>query len=372
MELSYWEKKTWLTNIDFAVIGSGIVGLSCALRLRAQHPKAKIVVFERGALPQGASTKNAGFACFGSMSEILDDLNHHTEDEVLALIQHRVEGLRQLRALLGDTTLDYQAHGGYELFLKQDQQTFNHCRDKMDFVNALIAETLQGETFQLKENTFGYRGIYEQLIFNQHEGQIDTGKMMHALVQLAQRQSILILNSVTLEDFEQGNENVHLKFNAFETSCKKLFIATNGFSSTLLEEDISPNRAQVLITAPIPNLPIEGTFHLDRGYYYFRNIDNRILLGGGRNLDFKTEQTASFGLNTKIQNELERLLSEVILSGQEYTIAQRWTGILGLGKKKKSIVKAVSEDVYCGIRLGGMGVAIGCSIGNQLADISLK
>ena len=123
---------------------------------------------------------------------------------------------------------------------------------------------------------------------------------MHALVQLAQRQSILILNSVTLEDFEQANENVHLKFDAFETSCKKLFIATNGFSSTLLEEDISPNRAQVLITAPIPNLPIEGTFHLDRGYYYFRNIDNRILLGGGRNLDFKTEQTASFGLNTKI------------------------------------------------------------------------
>ena len=96
MKLSYWEIQTWLTDIDFAVIGSGIVGLSCALRLRELHPKAKIVVFERGQLPQRASTKNAGFACFGSMSEILADLEQHKEAEVLDLLKQRVQGLNQL------------------------------------------------------------------------------------------------------------------------------------------------------------------------------------------------------------------------------------------------------------------------------------
>ena len=58
---------------------------------------------------------------------------------------------------------------------------------------------------------------------------------------------------------------------------------------------MQPARAQVLITKPIKNLQIKGTFHLDKGYYYFRNIDNRILFGGGRNLDFKTEETSEFG-----------------------------------------------------------------------------
>ena len=29
------------------------------------------------------------------------------------------------------------------------------------------------------------------------------------------------------------------------------------------------------------NLKIKGSFHYEKGYYYFRNIDNRILLGGG-------------------------------------------------------------------------------------------
>ena len=372
MKLSYWERKSWVTDIDFAVIGSGIVGLSCAIRLRQQYPKAKIIVFERGRLPQGASTKNAGFACFGSISEILDDLNHHTEDEVFTIIQQRINGLQQLRLLIGDNNMDYQAYGGYELFQKSEGESFDVCREKIPYINTLIAEASGKETFQLKKNVFDYQKVHNQLIFNQYEGQIDTGKMMQSLLQLAHKKSILILNSVTLEQFSQGNGRVQLQFNAFNTSCNKLFIATNGFSSSLLHEDISPNRAQVLITSPIPNLSIKGTFHMDKGYYYFRNIDNRILFGGGRNLDFEKEETTSFELNTKIQDKLEHLLQEVILHNQNFTIEQRWTGILGLGKKKKSIIKQVTEDVYCGIRLGGMGIAIGCNVGYQMADLVKK
>ena len=59
----------------------------------------------------------------------------------------------------------------------------------------------------------------------------------------------------------------------------------------------------MLITKPIKNLHIKGTFHLDKGYYYFRNIDDRILFGGGRNLDFKTEETTEFGQTEITQNK---------------------------------------------------------------------
>jgi gamma-glutamylputrescine oxidase len=90
MNLSYWERKTWLANIDFAIIGSGIVGLNCALSLRKKFPKSKIVIFEKGMLPSGASTKNAGFACYGSLSEILDDLDSHSEEEVISIIKNRM------------------------------------------------------------------------------------------------------------------------------------------------------------------------------------------------------------------------------------------------------------------------------------------
>ncbi|MBA3901114.1 MAG: FAD-binding oxidoreductase, partial [Bacteroidetes bacterium] len=81
MNLSYWEQETFFSNVALTVIGSGIVGLSAAIHFKKLNPNAKVIVLERGILPNGASSKNAGFACFGSPSEILDDLKHQSEQE---------------------------------------------------------------------------------------------------------------------------------------------------------------------------------------------------------------------------------------------------------------------------------------------------
>ena len=81
-ELSHWEADSFFSNIDTLIVGAGIVGLSAALHLRAKFPNRRIVVVDRGPLPIGASTRNAGFACFGSMTELLDDLSNQPEDSV--------------------------------------------------------------------------------------------------------------------------------------------------------------------------------------------------------------------------------------------------------------------------------------------------
>ena len=370
MNLSYWENKTWFSKIDFAIIGSGIVGLNCALSLRKKYPKSKIVIFERGILPSGASTKNAGFACFGSVSEILDDLKNHSEEEVVQLVRDRVEGLQLLRNTLGDEQLDYQEYGGYELFIKKDDQLFEECRNKLHYVNDLLRPIFKDDVFSEKENLFGFRDIQPNLIYSKFEGQIDTGKMMLGLIKKASQADILILNSSEITEISDNGSNVLLQINSkLETIVKKVFIATNGFAKQFLNEDIQPARAQVLVTKPIDNLKIKGTFHLDKGYYYFRNIENRILFGGGRNLDFAAEETTEMELTELVQNKLEELLKTVILPEQVIEIEQRWSGIMGIGNRKKPIVKAVSNNVFCGVRLGGMGVAIGSSIGKKLARL---
>lgn len=94
VDYSYWEVKEWFKNIDFTIVGSGIVGLNCAFYLRQKYPNAKILIIEKGVLPQGASTKNAGFACFGSLSELIDDMKRHTEEEVFNLVKKRLKGLQ--------------------------------------------------------------------------------------------------------------------------------------------------------------------------------------------------------------------------------------------------------------------------------------
>ena len=108
---------------------------------------------------------------------------------------------------------------------------------------------------------------------------------------------------------------------------------------------------------------------MDEGYYYFRNIDNRILFGGGRNLDFKGEETTDLSQTALIQNQLEALLKTTILPNIPFEIDRRWSGIMGVGSQKKPIVKQLSNHIFCGVRLGGMGVAIGSLVGQELANL---
>lgn len=364
---SFWEINEWFTDVDFTIVGSGIVGLNCALHLKKKYPKAKIIILEKGVLPQGATTKNAGFACFGSLSELIDDLKTHTEDEVFNLVKKRWEGLQLLRNTLGDTTIDYQQNKGYELFL--EKELFELCLDKKEAINKLLKPLFSSEVFKVDTNIFNFKNIHSNYITNQFEGQLNTGKMAAKLLEKVTSEGIKIINNTHVKSFIDTHTGVEVLTNhiAFKTST--LCIATNGFASELLNENVQPARAQVLITKPIKNLPIKGTFHLDKGYYYFRNIEDRILFGGGRNLDFKTEQTTSFELTSLIQNTLEDILQSTILPNTKVEIAHRWSGIMGVGNQKKAIVKQVSTNVYCGVRLGGMGVAIGSLVGKELAEL---
>jgi glycine/D-amino acid oxidase-like deaminating enzyme len=367
--LSYWEIDSWFTNVDYTIVGSGIVGLHAALRLRERFPESKILVLEKGPLPQGASTKNAGFACFGSLSEIVDDLKNHTEEEVITLIKKRRDGLQLLRKRLGDTVIDFKPYGGYELFLENDTAGYEECLRKMPFVNDVLRPLFRADVFAKEVGRFAFNGIQEYLIFNPYEGQIDTGRMMQALLKEALSKDILILNSQAVTAYHEKSDLAEVSLGDFMFSTKKLLFATNGFASQLTGGAVKPARAQVLITEPISGLDIRGTFHIDRGYYYFRNINDRILFGGARNLDFEGETTTRFGQTGIIQDQLEKILREVILPNTDFQVAHRWSGIMGMGTHKSPIVQQLSDHVYCGVRLGGMGVAIGSLIGQELADL---
>lgn len=369
MTLSYWEKDAWFTDVDFCVVGSGIVGLSCALQLKKDYPLAKILVLERGVLPNGASTKNAGFACFGSVSEILSDLKSHSESEVFNLVKLRYQGLQLLRENLGDDAIGFRNYGGYEVFLKKDPILFEKCLSHLKYVNEFLEPIFEKNVFKVSQDRFNFRNSFNELILNSFEGQVNVGKMMQNLLQKVQSLGVIILNNIEVKAIENSAEKVILRLRDMEFQAKHVFVATNAFSRQLIDVEIEAARNQVLITEPIKNLSLKGTFHLEEGYFYFRNVGSRILLGGGRHLNKKGETTDKFSTTSEIQNALEDLLKDTILSKHKFEIEQRWSGILGIGQKKKPILKSYNERVHCAVRLGGMGVALGSLLGQKLANV---
>lgn len=370
--LSFWEREAFL-NYDHIVLGGGIVGLSTAISLKEADANASVLVLERGTFPTGASTKNAGFACFGSLTEILADLKTMSPAEVLELVELRWEGLKLLRSRLGDEAIEYKNYGGYEL-LKADQA---RALDRIDAVNEMLYPLFRQKVYEEKTDDLSRLGfnteLVKSLVLNPLEGQIHTGKMMRSLQTLAAEKGVEMITGTEVLSFEENSQTVEVRTKSISFKTAKLAVCTNAFSEQLLPGvDLEPGRGVVLVTKPVAGLKFKGTFHYDEGYYYFRNYENRVIFGGGRNLDISGESTTNFEVRDLIVDKLKLDLQELILPGQQAEIDQVWSGIMAFGANKQPILKRKSERVCMGIRLGGMGVAIGSKMGSELSRLMLQ
>ncbi len=372
--VSYWEQQSFFGPADVAIIGAGLVGLTAALYLKARRPTWRIVVLERGDLPSGASTKNAGFACFGSISELMEQ---EQRGDLQAVVAARYAGLRRLRELLGDAALDYRPVGGYELFRDDEAELAAACLGRIGHYNDLL-QTVVGHRNTFSDATamaghFGFGGV-RVLLKNACEGSLDAGRMMRALLGRVWAADVPVLTNcavMAVVPSAPGGPVVLTLANGVSLPAQQVLLATNAFANELYPAlNVTPGRGQVLVTEPLPEVQLPGTFHYDKGYAYFRQLpDHRILLGGGRNLDFQAEATTASGLTAPVQQYLETLLHEVIVPGHRPRIAYRWSGVMGFGPALAPVVDWAAPGVLAAVRCNGMGVALGAGLGWQAAEM---
>ncbi len=380
MAISVWEQSTYFAPKDLVIVGCGFVGLWTAYEAIHQNPKLNITILERGTIPSGASTRNAGFSCFGSVSELISDIQLMGEAGMLETVKMRYDGLQRIQEVFKAKEIDYNQWGGYELFegekgAKNDESglyDISKLESDIAYLNKILAPALKtpkknGKYLPIYTNAskdikkLGFQGI-EALAFNQLEGQLNSAKLVLALQKAVQAKGVQILFNTEVKKFKSHKKGVTITTNleaVLET--KQFLVCTNGFAKQLIPSlDVVPARGQVFVTEPIKNLKFKGCFHFDEGYYYFRNLGNRLLLGGARNADFKNEKTYSLETSATIQKVLEDFMMQRILpkGSKKPKIELRWSGTMGMGTIKKPIIEQVQPNVYCAVRMSGMGVAI--------------
>lgn len=370
--ISFWERETFLYP-DVAIIGGGISGLSVAASLVEREPQLKIAVFERSLLPYGASTRNAGFACFGSLTELLSDIETMGQAAAIELLKKRYQGLQITRSRLGDEAIGFEETNGYE-FIENDIESLN---SKMSDLNALLADVSDHYFFDANhlKSRFGLGGS-SRLIGMRGEGQVDTGALMDQLARHVTMRGVKIYSGseasvkkagdsfkITIDDGHRG---------AVGFCASRVVNCSNAFARQQFPEmDVKPGRGQVFITKPIDGISFRGNLHIDEGFYYLRNVGNRLLFGGGRNLDFKTEEIDRFELNGAIQSALEAKLKELFRPELTFEVDLRWSGIMAFGETKTPIVKEVEDGHYCAVKLSGMGIALAGAIGEAVTQLML-
>lgn len=365
---SIWELETFYRKRNIVIIGAGFSGLWTALSIKEKYPEKSVLIIERNAIPFGASTRNAGFACFGSLTEVIADAQKMGWEKTLELVRMRFEGLQKIRQYFNIDEIGFELNGGYEI-LNNDQplQQLDLVNEKLKMVTGL------DQTYFLNQDRIKEFGLgrSEFLIENPCEGSLHSGKLLQKLLEKCSELKVEFLFGTEVMDIDETSDEIKIHLSeTLSLVSDQIIYCTNAFSTKFLEkEEIIPARGQILLTEPIEGLKLKGTFHYDEGFYYFRNLGNRVLLGGGRNQDFKNEETTAFETTEFLQNHLENFLKEVILPDQDFKISLRWSGIMAMGSEKTPIVKQISERQFCAVRLSGMGVALAPKIGEMVAEM---
>ncbi len=354
--VSFWEREEWLTPPDLLIIGAGIVGASTALFYKEKFPDHDVVIVDRGVTPEGASTRNAGFTCIGSISEHLSDMRIAGQETVLKRIARRWNGLNLLKATAGEKEIGYNHTGGYEIFT--DELIYEKCREQMEVMNKHLLERIGvKEVYKATE----FEG--KPAIFNHVEGAINSGKLMRSLHQRLAKLGVRVWWNCKAESVDSGVVKLD---NGLELHPEKTVIATNGFSSRLVEIGVKPARGFVFISEPIEDLKWKGTFNFNEGYVYFRNVGDRLLLGGGRDIAKEEETTDRFGTNETIKKYLHTFANDVLNLPSGWKVDMEWSGIMGVTENKEPIIEEIKPNLFVAAGLSGMGIAIGMQVAKDL------
>jgi glycine/D-amino acid oxidase-like deaminating enzyme len=111
---------------------------------------------------------------------------------------------------------------------------------------------------------------------------------------------------------------------------------------------------------------------MNRGYVYFRDVGNRVLLGGGRNLAVEAETTTQMVTTESIQQYLEELLDTVIVPDGTAVVEQRWAGVMAFTADHQPFVREVERGLWAAMTCNGMGVALASELAAQTVAVVLQ
>ena len=312
MSVSYWndQSKGQNLNVDIAIIGGGISGLSCAYWLQKEDPSLRIAIIEKYEIGAGASGRNAGFVTCGSVEHFNRLVGKQESTKLMSAMKINVEELGQK---------DIEKRLGAAKFVGG----IKYCDDAS--VHPMLL--LRGMKKKLGKNVF---------VLEQHE--------VHS-IQTKAENKLVLTNKTNIE-------------------ASMVVYATNGYSPLLhdyFSTKVFPTRAQIMVTEPVPRF-MEGPCYANFVLDYFRQLPTgEMIIGGFRQLQKDVEKGYSDETSDVIQKALEHFLLEHIPAIRNAKVTHRWSGIMGFSVDGQPLVGSLPEDPQllfaCGYTGHGLGLA---------------
>jgi gamma-glutamylputrescine oxidase len=364
MTVSLWQAdgSQPVREVDFLVVGAGLVG--CSAAFFAAQAGRDVVITEMRDIGLGASSRNAGFMITG-----LDTYYHHAVNKYGASVTREMWDLSK-------TT-----HGYWHEFAKKGNVRLHQCGSMLLAESADEARDLEDAARALDAVGIGHdysssdplgRGYYAAIRQPQ-----DAAVQPYELVQAVFQQSgaELVANNELYDLRQESDEYVTVYTRQFVFKARYVMLCTNAYSVNIdpyFVGKVIPIRAQCIATAPLKNGPLLNTCgYSDYGYMYYRDtFDGRLLIGGGRKQNKMLEYDTTDDRTTDpVQRHLENYLREKF-PDVDVPIERRWAGIMGFSVDGLPLVGTLPNKPRVGFAVAfhGHGLAMGAGTAERAVD----
>lgn len=356
-DLSFWERtspgrydpcRELPAETDVLIVGGGFLGLWLARFLSRSPRPLRVLVLERDLLAAGASTRNAGFLTCGCVSEMEADAARFGLPAVLETFDRRRRGIEIVAAEFGGLT-DPCGSADFDGWSESRERLMERLNDA-------------APAFEVRWLPFG--GGERRAFFNRLDRAVHPVRLWREL------HGPEVRHGAQVRSIGGGEAEVATVAGRAAVRYRRAFLCTNAFASELdPRSGVLPGRGQVILTdACAGHLPRLLGFH-DAGFDYFRVVEGRLLVGGGRQLDPGAEETTAFETTERVLAHL-RGLARTILGHDRFAVEARWAGVMGFpggnhlpAYPRRRIDEATETVAGC----GGMGVALAPLVAREIA-----
>ncbi len=160
---------------------------------------------------------------------------------------------------------------------------------------------------------------------------------------------------------------------AGEVHCQRVVVAVDGRLERVLPElagRVRTVRAQMLATAPAPEVDIPRPVYARFGYDYWQQLpDRRVVLGGLRDRFPATEGSDRAVPTAALQRQLEVLLRDGL--GVRAAVTHRWAGVIGFTEDRLPVLGEVRPGVWATGAYSGTGNVMGSLCGRAAAQLAV-
>ena len=338
----FWQENVTLPStapalpsgqVDVAVIGSGIAGMSAAYTLARQG--AKVAVLEAQSLGWGASSRNGGMVLTGLRLGV---------DALLARYG-RERAQRMFTASLA--AIDYMAHvvhkeqiacdftrcGHLEVAYKPGH--FQHFAHLAEVSAQVFNHRVQLVEKQALAHEIGST-LYHGGLVDELSAGVNPARYVTGLAWAAQRAGALLYDHTPVQQIQRDSTGFRLTTGRGEVRAQRVLVATGGYTGRVtptIQRKVFAVGSYVIVTAPLPPALAQEVsptnrmmFDSKNFLYYFRLTPDHRLLFGGR-AAFYPETPARVRASADISR---RALLEVFPQLYDVPIDYVWGGTIDI------------------------------------------